>query len=91
MKPRMNTDEHRFFSLFFLVLIFSVNSAAQQTSIGGVYEVGIGATDEKPLVAYFERFGYRADFIGTAVAVMCALSLVTWLRANTLRSVTAQA
>ena len=37
---------------------------AQETSIGGVYEVGIGATDEKPLIAYFERFGYRVGNIG---------------------------
>ena len=37
---------------------------AQETSIGGVYEVGIGATDEKPLIAYFERFGYRVGGTG---------------------------
>ena len=38
--------------------------AAQETSIGGVTEVGIGATDEKPLIAYFERFGYRVGNTG---------------------------
>ena len=37
---------------------------AQETSIGGVYEVGIGAADEKPLIAYFERFGYRVGSAG---------------------------
>ena len=37
---------------------------AQETSIGGVFEVGIGATDEKPLIAYFERFGYRVGSTG---------------------------
>mgnify|MGYP001772959065 CR=1 FL=1 len=33
----------------------------QETSIGGVYEVGIGAKneDKDKLIAYFERFGYR--------------------------------
>ena len=47
-----------------LILIFSMNFMAQETSIGGVYEVGIGATDEKPLIAYFERFGYRVGNTG---------------------------
>jgi uncharacterized glyoxalase superfamily protein PhnB len=37
---------------------------AQETSIGGVTEVGIGATDEKPLIKYFERFGYRVGNTG---------------------------
>lgn len=37
---------------------------AQETTIGGVYEVGIGAMDEKPLIAYFERFGYRIGNTG---------------------------
>ncbi|RMH34611.1 MAG: VOC family protein [Acidobacteria bacterium] len=40
-------------------------------TIGGVYEVGIGAgsqTDEKWLIAYFERFGYRVGKIGSLSA-----------------------
>lgn len=60
----MNTDRHRFFLAAFSILIFSVNFMAQETSIGGVTEVGIGATDEKPLIAYFERFGYRVGQTG---------------------------
>ena len=64
MKPQMNTDKHRFLTIFFLVLIFSIIAMAQETTIGGVYEVGIGATDEKPLIAYFERFGYRVANTG---------------------------
>ena len=47
-----------------LVALSALNMTAQQTSIGGVYEVGIGATDEKPLIAYFERFGYRVGETG---------------------------
>lgn len=47
-----------------LILIFSINVMAQETTIGGVYEVGIGATDEKPLIKYFERFGYRVGETG---------------------------
>lgn len=47
-----------------LTLIFATNLMAQETTIGGVYEVGIGATDEKPLIAYFERFGYRVGATG---------------------------
>jgi uncharacterized glyoxalase superfamily protein PhnB len=60
----MNTDKHRYLAIIFSVLIFSVNLMARETSIGGVYEVGIGATDEKPLIAYFERFGYRVGSTG---------------------------
>jgi uncharacterized glyoxalase superfamily protein PhnB len=37
---------------------------AQQTSIGGVFEAGIGASDERPLIAYFERFGFRVGATG---------------------------
>lgn len=47
-----------------LIFLFSINLMAQETTIGGVYEVGIGATDEKPLIAYFERFGYRVGNTG---------------------------
>ncbi len=46
------------------IAIFAGNFMAQETTIGGVYEVGIGATDEKPLIAYFERFGYRVGNTG---------------------------
>ena len=46
------------------IAIFAINLMAQETSIGGVYEVGIGAADEKPLIAYFERFGYRVGSTG---------------------------
>ncbi|HMS40120.1 MAG TPA: VOC family protein [Pyrinomonadaceae bacterium] len=60
----MNTDKHRFLAIVFSILSFSLNFMAQETSIGGIYEVGIGATDEKPLVAYFERFGYRVGSTG---------------------------
>lgn len=46
------------------ILIFSINLMAQEKTIGGVYEAVIGATDEKPLIAYFERFGYRVGKTG---------------------------
>lgn len=48
-----------FFILCFMTDYFTTDINAQQTSIGGVYEVGIGAANEKPLVEYFARFGYR--------------------------------
>lgn len=64
MKPPMNTDRHRFLAVIFSIVIFSVNQMAQESTIGGVYEVGVGATDEKPLIAYFERFGYRVGQTG---------------------------
>ncbi len=46
------------------ILLISMTVMAQNTTIGGVYEAGIGATDEKPLIAYFERFGYRVGASG---------------------------
>jgi len=46
-------------AILLIFLLFPVIVMAQQPSIGGVYEAGIGTTDEKPLIAYFERFGYR--------------------------------
>ncbi len=46
------------------ILIFSINLMAQEAKIGGVYEAGIGATDEKRQIAYFERFGYRVGKTG---------------------------
>jgi hypothetical protein len=42
-----------------MIGLSGVEMTAQQTSIGGLYEVGIGATDERPLIDYFKRFGYR--------------------------------
>jgi uncharacterized glyoxalase superfamily protein PhnB len=51
-------------SFIFFALIFPIFVAAQEPTIGGVYEVGIGARDEKPLIAYFERFGYRVGASG---------------------------
>lgn len=47
-----------------LVLLFPVLVMAQETSIGGVTEVGIGAKDAEPLVKYFEGFGYRVGQTG---------------------------
>ena len=52
-----------FLSVIFTV-IFTISMTAQKTSIGGLTEVGIGATDEKPLIKYFERFGYRVGNTG---------------------------
>ncbi|MBS1797726.1 MAG: VOC family protein [Acidobacteria bacterium] len=37
---------------------------AQETSIGGVYEVCIGTKDPEALVKYWERFGYRVGRTG---------------------------
>lgn len=34
-------------------------SWAEQPTIGGVYEVGIGTTDPLPLIRYWQQFGYR--------------------------------
>lgn len=50
------------------IALFAINMVAQETTIGGVYEVGIGAIDEKPLVRYFERFGYRVGETGEMTA-----------------------
>jgi catechol 2,3-dioxygenase-like lactoylglutathione lyase family enzyme len=36
----------------------------QETSIGGIYEVGIGTKDADALVKYWERFGYRVGKTG---------------------------
>lgn len=46
----------------FLTLLLSgfwVNVMGQETTIGGVYEVGIGTKDAESLVKYWERFGYK--------------------------------
>jgi hypothetical protein len=62
----------RVFFAFLILLVFGVNAMAQSSDrtpmIGGVYEVGIGSTDEKPLIAYFERFGYRVGKISSLSA-----------------------
>jgi catechol 2,3-dioxygenase-like lactoylglutathione lyase family enzyme len=48
----------------FLSLFFVINSTAQNNSIGGVYEVGIGAENAELMVKYWERFGYRVGQTG---------------------------
>lgn len=53
----------RLFVVILFCLVGAFMTIAQE--IGGVYEVGIGARDEKPLIAYFERFGYRVGKTGT--------------------------
>ena len=55
------------FKIFTTVLcaaLLAISITAQENTIGGVYEVGIGTTDEKPLVKYFEQFGYRVGATG---------------------------
>ncbi len=47
-----------------IILLFSINLMAQEASIGGVYEVGIGTKNAEPLIKYFERFGYRVGAAG---------------------------
>ena len=37
---------------------------AQESSIGGVYEVGVGTREPDLLIKYFERFGYRVGVKG---------------------------
>ncbi len=54
--------------LLFIILLGIINTMAEETTIGGVYEVGIGATDEKPLIEYFERFGYKVGKKGKITA-----------------------
>jgi len=49
----------QFFLLIILILGVGICSMAQETTIGGVYEVGIGTRDADALVKYWERFGYR--------------------------------
>ncbi|MCU0238336.1 MAG: hypothetical protein MUC29_02760 [Pyrinomonadaceae bacterium] len=53
-------------TIFFLIVMFGVllNSMAQETTIGGVYEIGIGTKDAEKLVKYWERFGYRVGQTG---------------------------
>ncbi len=50
--------------LVFTIFLATVGYMAQDTKIGGVYEVGIGTTYAKPLVKYWERFGYRVGKTG---------------------------
>ncbi len=52
--------------LFWLItlLFIWVNCMAQESTIGGVYEVGIGTKDADAQVKYWERFGYRVDKTG---------------------------
>jgi catechol 2,3-dioxygenase-like lactoylglutathione lyase family enzyme len=59
----MNTDKHRFYWIL-LILLGAINCMAQETSISGVYEVGIGTKDADALVKYWERFGYRVGQTG---------------------------
>ncbi len=42
-----------------MILLCAITSMAQETSIGGVYEVGIGTRNADGLVKYWQRFGYR--------------------------------
>lgn len=60
----MNTDKCRFLLIFFLLWLFPLNFMAQEMSIGGVYEAGIGTKNPEPLIKYFERFGYRVSETG---------------------------
>lgn len=50
--------------LAFLIIILFVGMVIGQ-NISGVYEVCIGATEEKFLIAYFERFGYSVGESGS--------------------------
>jgi catechol 2,3-dioxygenase-like lactoylglutathione lyase family enzyme len=50
--------------LLISVLVFLINSMAQESTIGGVYEIGIGTKDADALVKYWERFGYRVGKTG---------------------------
>jgi catechol 2,3-dioxygenase-like lactoylglutathione lyase family enzyme len=59
----MTTYKHRFYWIL-LILLGAINCMAQETSIGGVYEVGIGSKDADALVKYWERFGYRVGQTG---------------------------
>lgn len=45
-------------------ILHSKEVMAQEMSIGGVYEIGIGTRDADALVKYWERFGYRVGNIG---------------------------
>jgi len=47
-----------FLFLLFVAAAYYANARAQRV-VGGVYEVCIGTRDAAPLVAYWERFGYR--------------------------------
>lgn len=48
----------KFSVVFSIILSLSISLMAQETSIGGVYEVGIGTKNAEPLIKYFEQFGY---------------------------------
>ena len=45
-------------------MFFATNLFAQESTIGGVYEIGIGTRDAESLIKYWERFGYRAGQTG---------------------------
>lgn len=49
----------RNFLLIISLLGICLNLIAQQPTIGGVYEVGIGTKDADAQIKYWERFGYR--------------------------------
>lgn len=50
--------------IILLFLLFSLNLMAQEPTIGGVYEIGIGTKDADAQVKYWERFGYRVGAQG---------------------------
>ncbi len=54
----------RKFFLLIAVSFFCMNSMAQSSSIGGIYEIGIGTKNADELVKYWERFGYRVGKTG---------------------------
>jgi catechol 2,3-dioxygenase-like lactoylglutathione lyase family enzyme len=54
----------RKFFLLIAVSFFCINSMAQSSSIGGIYEIGIGTKNADELVKYWERFGYRVGKTG---------------------------
>jgi catechol 2,3-dioxygenase-like lactoylglutathione lyase family enzyme len=53
-----------FWLLLALAALLYTNMSAQETTIGGVYEIGVGTRDLEAQVKYWERFGYRAGPMG---------------------------
>lgn len=53
---RQSIGSAAFFFLFFVSTVGFGNDEA--VPVGGVYEMGIGATDPIPLLLYWQQFGY---------------------------------
>ncbi|MBX7170436.1 MAG: hypothetical protein K1X72_05720 [Pyrinomonadaceae bacterium] len=68
MKRKMENGKWKILVALILNFAFGIFHSekimAQDSTIGGVYEVGIGTRDADSLIKYWERFGYRVGQTG---------------------------